>query len=207
MKECARLVKPARRLLDVGCSSGWLAPLALAKGVHEYVGADRYFEGTPTESANVSFVVGSALDLPFPEASFDAVCLFDVIEHLPRNSELRALREARRVLGPGSHLYLSTPHASWIHAPLDPAWFLGHRHYCRSTLKQMIESAGFQVETMFVAGGLVECVDHLRLLFYKHLLHKQPPAIPLVARLIERSHGKDHRLGMTVFLVASPDAR
>jgi SAM-dependent methyltransferase len=148
-------------------------------------------------------VEASIFNLPFAAGSFDAACLFDVIEHLPRASEERALREVWRVLRAGGRLYFSTPHASPIHAPLDPVWSLGHRHYRRATIQGLLRSCGFTVDRMFVAGGVVECLDHIRLLMYKHLLHRPHPKIKLINQLIERSHGKDRRLGMTLFAVAS----
>jgi SAM-dependent methyltransferase len=129
--------------------------------------------------------------------------MFDVIEHLPRHRELEALREAHRVLKPGGYLYLSTPHASWLHTPVDPAWLFGHRHYRKSTITNLLSSSGFKVERLFVAGGLIEGLDHIRLLIYKHMFQLPSPPIGLISRLIDGSHGRDQRLGMTVFAVAS----
>jgi SAM-dependent methyltransferase len=202
VKECSDLIDAGRRILDVGCSSGWLAPLVLSKGFQDYVGLDRVIVGAG-QAQGIKFVEGSVFSLPFGNSSFDAVCLFDVIEHLPRGSEGRALGEAYRVLDGGGKLYFSTPHASPIHTPLDPVWSLGHRHYRRPTVAHLLQVSGFTVDRIFVAGGIVEATEHIRLLMYKHLLHKPQPPIDFVNRLIERSHGSDHRLGMTVFAVAS----
>lgn len=44
--------------------------------------------------------------IPGPEASYDQVILAEVVEHLPRPEE--AVREARRLLKTGGHLFLST---------------------------------------------------------------------------------------------------
>jgi SAM-dependent methyltransferase len=202
VKECGNLIEGGDRLLDIGCSSGWLAPLVLTKGFRGYIGVDRAIAGAHPVGSGAAFVEGSAFSLPFGDESFDAVCLFDIIEHLSVGTEESALREARRVLNAGGKLYFSTPHASPFHTPLDPVWLLGHRHYRRATVQRLLISAGFTVERLFVAGGAVECFDHLRLLAYKHLLRRPLPAIRIVARLIEQSHGRDRRLGMTVFAVA-----
>jgi SAM-dependent methyltransferase len=203
VKECTDLIESGGRLIDIGCSSGWLAPHVLAKGYQDYVGVDRVIVGAGDRIGGPKLVEGSIFSLPFETGSFDAACLFDVIEHLPRGTEGRALREVWRVLKPNGKLYFSTPHASPIHAPLDPVWTLGHRHYRRATVQRLLRSAGFTPDRMFVAGGVVECLDHIGLLVYKHLLHRPQPQIRLVRRLIERSHGHDQRLGMTLFAVAS----
>jgi SAM-dependent methyltransferase len=203
IRECADLIEAGNRLLDIGCSSGWLAPIVIDKGFQDYVGIDRAIVGEDRARGKVKFVEGSVFSLPFSDEAFDAVCLFDVIEHLPRGSEESALHEVRRVLKANGKLYFSTPHASPIHAPLDPVWSLGHRHYRRPTIRRLLTSAGLTVDRMFVAGGVIECLDHIGLLLYKHLLHRPHPQIKLVNQLIERSHGSDRPLGMTLFAVAS----
>jgi SAM-dependent methyltransferase len=157
-----------------------------------------------TESFDLSganFVAGSALALPFADDSFDAVCLFDVIEHLPRGTEPKALREACRVLRPNGKLYLSTPHASPLHTVLDPLLIFGHRHYRRPSVRRLAFEAGFIVDKLYVAGNVFECLDFIRLLAYRYVLGRWPPELPFVTRLIEKGYGHDKRLGMTVFLV------
>jgi hypothetical protein len=67
----------------------------------------------------------------------------------------------------------------------------------------LLADAGFKVDRLFVAGGLVEGLDHLRLLLYKHALRRPLPELPALIRWIDRSHGSDHQLGMTIFAVAS----
>jgi SAM-dependent methyltransferase len=201
--ESAELVRAAGRLLDIGCSSGWLAPLVLCKGVQQYVGIDRWIAGDRPADARIRLVEGSALNLPFDDEAFDAVCLFDVIEHLPRHSEATALKEAYRVLRVGGTLYFSTPHASFVHTLLDPLWYFGHRHYRRRTIERLLSACGFSVDRLFVAGGVVECVDHICLLTFKHMFRRPPPRITLITNLINSSHGRDHRLGATVFVMAS----
>jgi SAM-dependent methyltransferase len=203
VKECADLIESGHRLLDIGCSSGWLSSVAASKGFRNYVGIDRAIVAPESQDHGNSFVEGSVFNLPFRDESFDAVCLFDVIEHLPRGGEERALREIHRILETNGKLYFSTPHASPIHTLLDPVWFLGHRHYRRTTVRRLLTSSNFAVERLFVAGGIVEELDHLRLLTYKHLFRRQQPYIESVTKLIDAAHGSDRPLGMTVFAVAA----
>jgi SAM-dependent methyltransferase len=52
-------------------------------------------------------VLADATHLPFLSSSFDFVCVFDVLEHVPQKTEL--LNEVTRTLKDGGRLYLSVP--------------------------------------------------------------------------------------------------
>lgn len=50
---------------------------------------------------------------PLPDASFDAVIMTEVFEHL-RDYPIRSLREVHRILVPGGRLYFTTPNAAYV---------------------------------------------------------------------------------------------
>ena len=56
-------------------------------------------------------ICGDACRLPFADAVFDVVTLFDVLEHI--DDDALAAREAQRVTRPGGWLLVSTPNADW----------------------------------------------------------------------------------------------
>lgn len=88
-------------------------------------------------------VCGSALSLPFAEASFDMVSAFDVIEHC--DPEAEALAEVNRVLQPGGTFLMAVPAYTWAWTDFDVA--NGHfRRYTKRRAVAAVERAGFRVE-------------------------------------------------------------
>ncbi|WP_299447310.1 bifunctional 2-polyprenyl-6-hydroxyphenol methylase/3-demethylubiquinol 3-O-methyltransferase UbiG [uncultured Phycicoccus sp.] len=90
-----------------------------------------------------SGVCGSALALPFPDGTFDAVAAFDVIEHCA--PEEAALAEVRRVLRPGGSFLLSVPAYAWAWSDFDVANG-HHRRYTRRRAVEAVTAAGFRVD-------------------------------------------------------------
>jgi len=92
------------QLLDVATGPGYAAAAAAKRGA-EVVGVD-FAPAMVAEARRryptVDFREGDAEDLPFPEASFDAVTMNFGLLHLGRPE--RALTEAHRVLRPGGRL-------------------------------------------------------------------------------------------------------
>jgi SAM-dependent methyltransferase len=95
------------RLLDVGCGSGWSSYL-LSKVGYQVVGIDLNAEAFEcTTAPNLTLVEGSAMDLPFEDASFDVVACHQAIEHIP--DPKKAIMEMIRVLKPGGTLCIVGP--------------------------------------------------------------------------------------------------
>ena len=152
------LADEPRDVLDVGCSSGYLAtPLAEA-GVH-VTGIE--LDPGAAEEARASCAGGvlvgdlESMELPFEAASFDAIVCGDLVEHLRDPGS--ALARLRPLLRPNGRLVLSTPNvANWAIrlSLLGGRWrytdrgILDRTHahlFTRKTLTETVEDAGYRV--------------------------------------------------------------
>ncbi len=96
------------RVLEVGCGSGRLLhTIAAHRPGLELHGCDIRPLRNPPRQFEFSLVDPDAPSLPFDPASFDAVVLFDVLEHL--RDPQSTLRAARQLLRPGASLVSFTP--------------------------------------------------------------------------------------------------
>jgi len=151
-------VGTGKRVLDVGCSSGYLSEPLSRRG-NTLVGieldpaaareAERFCERV---------LVGDleTMELPLEHESFDVVLCGDVIEHL--RDPGAALARLRPFLAAGGRLVVSTPNiANWAMrlSLLAGRWrytdrgFLDRTHthlFTRRTLVETIERAGYRIE-------------------------------------------------------------
>jgi 2-polyprenyl-3-methyl-5-hydroxy-6-metoxy-1,4-benzoquinol methylase len=145
------------RVLDVGCSTGYLAKRLQERG-STVVGVDLDERAVAEarqfcEAVHVGDV--ETMELPFEPASFDAIVCGDFIEHLRDPGAF--LARIRPLLRPGGRLVLSTPNiANWaMRLGLlfgrfrYTEWGLldrTHTHFfTRNTLRECLEQAGYRI--------------------------------------------------------------
>lgn len=165
-----------KNVLDVGCWTGQFEKLAV-RHVSKIIGIDPDKEAVNYAKKQVpeaDFKIGQACNLQFPDNSFDAVVFLEVIEHLPKNTEIKALSEIKRVLKPGGYLILSTPNNHFLSILLDPAFFLvSHRHYSVSKLNKFLNTEGFKIIKVYKTGGIYRLLSGLLEILIKHLFNKK----------------------------------
>jgi SAM-dependent methyltransferase len=164
-----------RKVLDVGCGFGDFLRFVEEEGV-EAAGVDVSSHAVAKARKKVKGEVYK-LDvasnaLPFSSKSFDAVTIFDVVEHLSSSKLL--FQEVFRVLSPGGLAFITTPnHQGWLREittkifPDDPT---------HVNVQNGAYWKGFLKEAGFGNINIKNC-----------LLHGLPP-LPAMRRAFRRLH-------------------
>ena len=148
--------RPGPRLLDVGCSSGFLLDdLREALPEAGLIGAD--FLRGPLEklAGRLPEVPLLQFDLrrcPLPDASVDGITCLNVLEHIDDHEG--AMRHLFRILKPGGLAHVEVPAGPHLYDIYDE--HLMHcRRYRRRDVIRLACSCGFQVERATHLGCLV----------------------------------------------------
>ena len=146
---------PSATLLDCGCGTG--ANLTLLNRFGRAYGIDLSPTGIRlTRASDIPRVGRASVDrLPFPDTTFDIVTSFDVLYCLPNQAERQGIAEMFRVLRPGGFALINVPALDGLrghHSVLSQ----GIRRYRPSTLRALVERAGFEIERLtFTNASLV----------------------------------------------------
>ena len=146
LAEMARRLPAGRaRMAELGCGSGGMLEALARFGTAVGVETDAALRARAQERG-LDVRVGALPDaIPLHPGRWDAVCLFDVLEHV--DDEAGALAACRRLLVPGGRLFVTVPAYAWLWSRHDE--LLGHRRrYTARGLRQVAERAGFTVERL-----------------------------------------------------------
>jgi len=137
-------------LLEIGCGNGFFLDEARTRGYAEVRGVEPSCEAIAKAPSAVRDRIVCDIMRPglFPGASFDAVCLFQVFDHLPDPAGV--LAEAGRVLKPGGHLLILNHNIRALSARLlgerSPIVDLEHTFlFTPGTLSRLVRAHGLTV--------------------------------------------------------------
>ena len=186
-----------KNILDIGCGFGWMELNLLTRGAAKIIGTEMNEKGLESAKKDildprVNFVVGNALALPFSDNNMDTIISWEVIEHVPKETESKMFSEAHRVLKSGGAFYLSTPFNSFPSKIFDPAWWLiGHRHYSPEKLIAIAENNGFQLAKTETHGGWWEIMGINNLYIAKWIFRRRPFFINLFTEKIDAEYSRE----------------
>jgi SAM-dependent methyltransferase len=164
------------RVLEAGCGTGYLASLLEKRYRWSMFAVDLGWQGLdfarslPLERLTQADIA----QLPFRDASFDAVLSMDVIVHFPPGEEGRAMAELARVTATGGLVavrvsalnILRSRHTQHAHE---------RQRFNRRRLTRLAESCGIRVERCTYANSLLLPAAIAKFRIWEPLT-RQPPA-------------------------------
>lgn len=150
---------PARthgRILDAGCGVGFFLDTAREAGWDTH--GSEYDERVvkTCRDRGITMWQGALTNESFPDAYFDVITSFEVMEHL--QDPLAELRNFHRMLRPGGVLYITTPNFSALSRRLiGQNWSVVNypehlNYFTPATLRRALESAGLSVTACRTTG-------------------------------------------------------
>jgi len=159
-----RKYKSNGKLLDVGCAVGIFLSLARDNG-WDVQGMDvsEFAASFAREQHGLEIHTGELETIGFPDASFDVITLWDVVEHLIHPQ--KTLEEVHRILKDDGIILLDTPNnesllrkvagliyrvsGGRITYPVSKLYHIFHLYYfSEETLRRLLDSSGFMVAEM-----------------------------------------------------------
>lgn len=168
------------KLLDMGCGdAGTLGPWAKEKG-WDYLGLDVSPEAVKLarQAGFAAGEIGEDFVTDLPATTFDAVCCFEVLEHL--FAPEKCLQECFRLLKPDGQIIITVPNvAFWRHRldlmflgrfnpngddrSLEEPWRDPHiRFFTARSLRNLIQKTGFScLQETGYGGGILSSTPYL----------------------------------------------
>ena len=167
-KRVARIGRDSGRWLDVGCSAGFVVKAATEAGFEAWgvdIEADGIAYGRDTLGLS-RLACGVLEDQHYPDAHFDVISAYDVIEHVPDLN--RFVAELKRILAPGGVIDIGTPDIGHWRVPRklvewnEPKPSEHLYYFNRKTLGRLLSAHGLRIirQRLALKPGLKVLVAH-----------------------------------------------
>lgn len=197
------------RILDLGAGNNSL-PIYWSRHGCEVVALDGSMYGFPAlreiqqnGGGAAHFVCGDVTQFPFHDASFDGISALCMIEHLPYNSDVSAMREIFRILKPGGVAAVTVEanrdhFEEWIELPYEIGFQIGNenqdfeelfcRNYSPATMdERLLRSAQWNViSSGFYDDGILPVRNYFNRLERSLLRSLLRPFQPLLSLMFYR---------------------
>jgi ubiquinone/menaquinone biosynthesis C-methylase UbiE len=148
LSELIERLPPGAKVLDAGCGAG--VPITRTLSRHfDVIGVDfseKQLQMARQMTPQAHFICQDITTLNFPAASFDAICSYYAIIHIPREQHIGLLRDFYRMLKPSGFALLCLgaednpdDHDSFYGTPMY--W----SHYDAATNLRLLSDAGFDL--------------------------------------------------------------
>ena len=204
------------RALEAGCGTGYFSRLLQTERGWPVIPADISADGLKYARAMgvQRPVQADILELPFAGGVFDMVLSMDVLPHLPRGGEERAVREFARVLAPGGLLVIRAAALDILRSRHSHFAFERQR-FTRGRLAAAARAAGIRVLRATYANSLLMPVALAKFRVWEPLLRRPAasgvdPVAPWLDALLYRvlaaeaawiGSGRGFPLGQSLLLI------
>lgn len=153
------------KILDIGCGWGGLLKVLQQEGYPQAEGFDLSQEQVDTAlSLGVRNVTVNTIEDFFanaPDASYDVILLFDVLEHFPSEAGVTLMKHIQQALKPGGKVILQVPNGASLISVNYYSDVTHYKAFTPTSLNQVAKMAGF---------SHTECTEALPYLPFKKKL-------------------------------------
>ncbi len=172
-----------KQILEVGCGTGFVLSLLDSMGFR-VTGLDMHPEGLVYAKKRVPSAecIQGDLFTYKPKKTYDAVGIFDVVEHI--DDDVEAVRHCARLLNSHGRLFLTVPAREELRSMYDDV--SGHkRRYTKAMLSAVIKKAGFRIRYIGYFG-FFQYIPHV---FMKRFMlftrsNKKPDMLIVLTRVV-----------------------
>lgn len=142
------------RVLDAGCGTGGVLSRLAPYGARVGIDVSALALGFARCRGHRCLAQATVEALPFPDATFDLVVSFDVLQHAAIADDRHACAELARVLRPGGWLLLRLPAYDWLRSAHDAFVHTRHR-YTADEVRTLVAATGLRLRRLTYANTLL----------------------------------------------------